>query len=227
MKNKTLNIIGIGILCIWLTLWLLIFMVSDDSKTNFEAINSLFTGLGILGLFFTVFLQYQNNINSTNQFIYNHLFDTTFKQIEVFNQRIVEFPLKINQNNITTNVNFTQGIKYFEQLQDDLVNDFIVLNNDNINSIIMFIYESNSFMFNYISKSKLLLTEKENLQKLYSRGLNKGIFGFIEIADLSIEIDKNNLKKEEVGVLNDALKLLYELKVKYTIQIISDLNFNK
>jgi hypothetical protein len=155
------------------------------------------------------------------------LFDTTFKQIEVFNQRIVEFPLKINQNNITTNVNFTQGIKYFEQLQDDLVNDFIVLNNDNINSIIMFIYESNSFMFNYISKSKLLLTEKENLQKLYSRGLNKGIFGFIEIADLSIEIDKNNLKKEEVGVLNDALKLLYELKVKYTVQIISDLNFNK
>ena len=214
MKKNNSKYLLIGIIAmviLWLLSWLAIeIFFSDREKKGqfgdmFGAINSLFSGLALCGVVYTIFLQYESNKSSEYQFRFNHLLDTVNKQISIFNERIIEFSFECSPYNDGNTLKFSQAIEYYKSIKnsDGLVENFIELNNSNITAVIGFIFHSNKFVYNLIEAESISSIDKEKLKQLYERGLNRNTIDFLSLNSQSIEYKtaKKGLKKVDESVL--------------------------
>lgn len=230
-KNYKYYFLG-GILLIitlWLTSWGLLkhYVASQELMGQFGdmfgAVNSLFSGLALCGITYTIFLQYESNSNSQYQFKFNHLLDTINKQIDIFNSRIKEFNFEIPSYLNTTSANLEKTVKYYNSIKhnQDELKLFCKTNNINISALIGFMHDSNKFIYNLIDQETIDSKDKDKLKKLYSRSLNRNIIDFLSMTVGSLEFDK-----EELADISEFLKEikdgLFQIKVIMVTELLKN-----
>lgn len=223
-RNKVIYLL-VGILVIiilWLIYWLLISKyIPDEAKRAqfgemFGAINSLFSGLALCGVAYTVYLQFESNKSSVYQFKFNHLLDTVNRQVDIFNNRIEEFYFKDLRTENTVLLKFDKSMEYYVAIKNntEVVNKFIELNDDVISAVIPFLYYSNKFIYDLIDKEALLDDDKIKLKSLYSRSQNRRVTDFLSLntkallkEKLNLENTTEDLKEIHHGILKKSVEM--------------------
>lgn len=223
-KRKFLIIGGITIIVLWLLSWglLICFIPKSDDRGQFGdmfgAVNSLFSGLALCGVVYTILLQTESNKSSEYQFRFNHLLDIINKQTEIFNERILEFSFKNIKGN---SIDFSRGISFFKEISsdEDKTEIFIKQNSDTIHSLLPFIYHSNKFTHDLIDEENISKTDKERLKKLFFRNQNRFVLDYHSLNHQMLETEK-----DEYESLQDDLKQIakdfFKIRVSMTMAIL-------
>lgn len=228
MKSNKYLIFGIlVILILWLSSWLLPLFFDNIKEREqftdlFGPVNSLFSGLALCGLVYTIYLQHQANKNSQNQFRFNHLLDTTNRQIDNFNARLNEFYFNQRTRNDNPQLRFYDAMEYFKAIENDEneVYHFAEINFDVTNSLVGFIHDSFSFMFELIDNENIDELDKQKIKKLFNRSLNRKLIDFLSIIPTHIEIEKLQIENLN-GNLKDISQSILEIKKSMVIEIIN------
>lgn len=225
-KRKFLVIGGLTILLLWLLSWVLIVILIPKQDTRgqfgdmFGAVNSLFSGLALCGVVYSILLQTESNRSSEYQFKFNHLLDIVNKQTDIFNLRVMEFSfLDSNYNPL----DFSSGIKYFKEISKDAskTEAFIDQNKDAIDSLLPFIYHSNKFTHDLIDKENILDPDKQKLKKLYSRNQNRFIIDYYSLNIEILRVERNKFESL-TDDLRDISKSIYDIRVSMIMSILND-----
>ncbi len=179
----------------------------------FGAINSLFSGLTLCGIAYTVYLQHVSNRKSEYHFRLNQLINIINKQTLIFNERIIEFYFNKLDTETSIDLNFNHAIKYFKTLNDNIqdIEQFAHINGGSIDSLITFIHDSTTFVSNLIDYEDISLDDKGKLMKLYTRGLNGNLINFLPLMNESLKLNKEKLDALENG-FKDIYESIYNIK---------------
>ena len=225
-RNQTLIWGTVTIVGLWVLSWLLLlcFLPNPEERglfgDMFGAVNSLFSGLALCGVVYSILLQQEGNRLSNYQFRFNHILDIVNKQTEIFNVRIMEFNFQDQNEN---NLNFQEGIKFFKTIENNskACMTFIERNKDTIYSILPFIYHSNKFTHNLIDEENISDTDKDRLKKLYFLNQNRSV---IDYYSLNKEILK--AEKAEYESLSSDSKEIHKVLFDIRISMIKSISEN-
>ncbi|MFC7772311.1 hypothetical protein [Flavobacterium sp. GCM10027622] len=230
MKKQNYLIYGsILVVALWIISCIIIKIVIPNPTEQgqfgdmFGAVNSLFSGLALCGVAYTVYLQYESNKQSQQQFKFNHLLDTINKQIEVFNRRIEEFTFNLHTYSDLNKVKFSKAMEIYEKWEDDdsqqrLFND---INQDTINDLLPFIGHSFDFIFDLIKREEIEDSEKEKLKSLFKRSINRNLIQFLKVSAYNVKIEEKDLENSIPDLL-EIEKGIIEIKKSMITQIIND-----
>jgi hypothetical protein len=177
----------------------------------FGAVNSLFSGLALCGVVYSILLQNDSNKFSERQFRFNHLLDIVNKQTDIFNERINEFAF--NDNNSTA-LTFSEGVKFFLKISNDEKKQrlFISNNKETINSILPFIYHSNKFIHDLIKQEDIPEADKEKLKSLYFRNQNRFVIDYYSLNTVILEAEKDEYESLSSD-LKEISKSIFDIKI--------------
>jgi hypothetical protein len=218
MKRKQTLFWGTVIIVgLWILSWILLlcFLPNPEKRGQFGdmfgAVNSLFSGLALCGVVYSILLQQEANRLSNYQFRFNHILDIVNKQTEIFNNRIMEFSFQDQNGN---NLNFQEGIKFFKTIENNsqASRTFIERNKDTIYSILPFIYHSNKFTHNLIDEESISDTDKDRLKRLYFLNQNRSV---IDYYSLNTEIlNAENAEYESLSSdLKEIRKVIFDIRI--------------
>lgn len=230
MKNNKKYLIG-GIICIillWAISWVLISIFINESGARgqfgdmFGAVNSLFSGLALCGVVYTIFLQYKANEASEHQFRFNYLVDTIYKQAQIFNDRINEFRFR-SLSTSKDEMNFNKAIEYYKEIKvyELKASEFIKINNSEISSVIAFVFHTNKFVFDLINEESIADLDKEKLKKLYGRSQNRNIIDFYSLNRDSLKQAKEELQNS-TSEIKEIQKEIFKLRTSMFRSILED-----
>lgn len=225
-KTKYLIIGSSIIFILWILSWILLMTYLPDQTIRgqfgdmFGAVNSLFSGLALCGVVYTIFLQYESNKTAEYQFKFNHLIDIVNRQVDTFNNRIIEFSFTHPEK---SSIKFDTAIEYYRTIstnEEDLTN-FIAINKEIIFSIIPFIFQSNKFVYELINEESISEKDKSRLKDLFFRSQNRNIIDFYTLNTKCILYEK-----EEMKDLSEDLKAIqleiFNIRKSMTLSILNN-----
>ena len=203
----------LSIILLWQLSWLLLttFIEKSDERGQFGdmfgAVNSLFSGLALCGVAYTVYLQYESNKSSESQFKFNRLLDIINGQITIFNNRIEEFSFTKLESQKNVILNFSNGMTYYKSVKysEKELHDFINSNTEIINSLIGFIFYSNKFIYDLIDFELIPEDDKKTLKSLYSRSINQDVINFLTMSGEYLKLQKKKPKSDFYPELEESL----------------------
>jgi hypothetical protein len=213
-------------LLLWISSWILlsIFLHSQESRGQFGdmfgAVNSLFSGFALCGVVYSIVLQNAANNISNYQFQFNRTLDIINGQVDIFNNRILEFNFKDLNDDI---LGFMDGILYYKQLgsEENRLNQFVTKNRGTIGSMLPFIFYSNQFAHEIIDQEKLKKIDSDRLKKLYFRNQNRFTLDFHSMNTQLLKLEKDEIENRSNDLKEIATSIL-NLKISMTKGILED-----
>lgn len=227
MRTKRTFLLGIFIIIsLWFLSWILLVRYIPDQVTRgqfgdmFGAVNSLFSGMALCGVVYSILLQQESNRLSNYQFRFNHILDIVNKQTEIFNDRILEFRFQdLNRNSMT----FSEGIDYFKNNKDkdEISSAFIFINKETLFSILPFIYHSNKFTYELIDEEAISNLDKERLKKLYQRNQNRSVVEYFSMNSQILEAEKSDYESLPSD-LKEIHKAIFDMRISMIKSILEN-----
>jgi hypothetical protein len=225
MKFKTVLRGAFVIFVVWLSsavgLWLSIDSLEERAQFGdmFGAVNSLFSGLALCGIAYSLILQSESNKFSEYQFRFTRVLDIINGQIEIFNTRLSEFNFWVAEGK---SENFSNGIIYFKKHQsDDFQKDqFLSKNSDMITSILSFIFYSNKFVHDLINEELISKEDKDKLKKIYLTSQNRFLIDFYSLNTEMIAVEKREYENMPDG-LKEISKAIVDIRIDMTKSILT------
>lgn len=233
LRILPLIIISITIILVWAITAFLIYKFIPSGELDsfggiFGSVNSFFTGIALIGVLYSMYIQRKEIENSRFEFKFNRHNAILFSQSEYFNSEISKFRFKKDASNNFESCDFDKICTYYNEIKtyEEKVVPFLISNRVTIIEMMTFIDETFSFYDNILKRENFNTTDEKLFKQIYSRSLNNRLIDFLQMPMALHEHENSEFAKDKSKLMVEAAKTINQINLNRMKNIKNFLDFS-